>query len=210
MSRPRVTFLATLPPSARLPLLAACRTRASLTEAPLDLLTRVYSSRASARLPSLRLDFSRGQPAASLLTRAPDGLDVFSLAKPRRAACLEAHRCTRVAVGTNAPELLKTLGYEQAYELLRQGVVLRHGGATLQLFQLCRREAAGWAAVSDSLVLEVVVEGGDDLKALVAEADEWVDVVEPFVGVEPVAAQAGGQLAHARTAASGQHVYRIS
>lgn len=206
-----------LPQSGLPALLAACRSHVASSEQPLNHWQRVFESRASAKVPKCRLDFALGSDVGTLHTASIDGLDVLSFAKRRTVMCLEAHRATVVSVGDNAPEWLKSMGYSLSYELLKRGHVFRHNRTTLKIFQLCGRDSTDWTPISDVLTVEAVVEGVEDVKSLVAEADVWIDLLEAHATIQPVTIQGAGPRGsatavqqHTRTAASGQQVYRIS
>eukprot|EP00966_Prymnesium_polylepis_P164149 3795690-Prymnesium_polylepis.1 len=93
-----------------------------------------------------------------LHTRSIDPFNVAHLVRQRAVPCIEAHSATAVSVGHNAPEMLQKLSYEQAFELLRKGYVLRHQRTTLRVFQVCWRPdaAAGWEPLNDMFAVEAV------------------------------------------------------
>ena len=222
MSGPQAAFLAALPESGVPALLAACRSRCAASELPLHLWERTYESPVSTKVPTCRLDFALadGVPAEQgmLRTKSVDALNIIHFARQRSTPCIEAHRVTAVVVGVNAPEMLQTMSYTQAYEMLRRGHVFRFQRSTLSIFQICRRAnaQASWEPLNDTYVVEVVVTGGDDVKGLVAEADEWVDTVQPYVTIQPAVLQGAARSSgvavqqQARTAVSGQQVYRMN
>jgi hypothetical protein len=224
-SFPQVCVYGTVSEGAVPALLSACRTRCAAPESTLHIWERAFHSQLhSVRVRECQLhcvladDTETAAAPGIMRTRGIDALNIMQLCRQRATPpCVQARRVTAVPVGANAPQLLHALGFMQSHELLRKGYVFRHNKATVSIFQVCQRVdgSVAWEPLSAAFLVEVLVDGGEDLKALVAEADDWVDALQQLVSVEEVelpAARAAGLAASIapRMAASGQQVLRYT
>lgn len=204
-------------------LLELCRERCAAPEATLSVWVRVFESvLAASRIRKVQLQSAPPESEAAargVVLRVEEAEPLNIVAKQRWArvdsggatnlACVRARRVRRVDVGANAPQMLGQLGYAQSYEMLRRGHSFHHEHTTLSIFELCRRSTAGaepWEAVSEdrNWVVEVLVEGSDDVQLLVAEADEWADALQPLAALQPHESSNKGAV---RTSMGGQQVY---
>lgn len=157
-------------------------------------------------LGEVRLSVNLGAPNALVLrTESQDRLALSHLVAPRTPACMQARRIANVQVAVGAPHFLASLGFSLAHETLKRGFVAHQEGATICVFELCRRtlptpaaEASpelgpehGWQPLGDGTWLVELRVLGDDLKPLAATADTWADLLAPLATLQPIAPLSG-------------------
>jgi hypothetical protein len=138
----------------------------------------------------------------TLRTESVERLTISQLVATRETPILQARRVARVPVGDGASHLVAALGFEPAHEALRRGCSFRQDGATISVFEVCRRragsvrraadeETAGdddeWEAVGDGSLklVEVLLHGTGELAPLATAADAWVDMLDKMVMLQP-------------------------
>eukprot|EP00316_Scyphosphaera_apsteinii_P017274 CAMPEP_0119316670 /NCGR_PEP_ID=MMETSP1333-20130426/40393_1 /TAXON_ID=418940 /ORGANISM="Scyphosphaera apsteinii, Strain RCC1455" /LENGTH=184 /DNA_ID=CAMNT_0007322373 /DNA_START=84 /DNA_END=635 /DNA_ORIENTATION=- len=180
-----VSFYGSLDAIALPSVLSTIRGLCGVSETPFSMLEQILRAKHTvnqAALQECRLQclLKDGEVADCLLCcESVDPLNTQA-AQQRSVQCLQARRVTRVKVGSNAGFFLeKGLGFDVAFEVLREGYMFVDGHATLLFFQLLSgADATSGAATAPKAIVEnvwivQVLLHGNELSQLLIDADKW-------------------------------------